>query len=74
MAEKTDSNDQLEERGVSEEEKQTGVKPTAEVEAEHVLGEFTKQEEAAIIRKVDFRLVPLLSILYLLVYLESLPH
>ncbi|KAN0099567.1 MFS general substrate transporter [Hyaloscypha variabilis] len=70
MAEKTDSNEQLEERGVSEEEKQTGVKPTAEVEAEHVLGEFTKQEEAAIIRKVDFRLVPLLSILYLLAYID----
>jgi len=65
MAEKTDSNEQLEERNVSEEEKQTGVKPAAEVDAEHVLGEFSPLEESAIMRKVDFRLVPLLSILYL---------
>lgn len=68
MAEKNDSNEQLEERNVSEEEKQTGIKPTtdaAEVEANQVLTEFTEEEGRAIIRKVDYRLVPLLSILYL---------
>jgi hypothetical protein len=68
MAEKNDSNEQLEERNVSEEEKQTGIKPTtdaAEAEAHQVLTEFTEEEGRAIIRKVDYRLVPLLSLLYL---------
>jgi len=65
MAEKTDSNEQLEERNVSEEEKQTGVKPAPEVDADQVLGQYSELEEARIMRKVDFRLVPLLSILYL---------
>jgi hypothetical protein len=68
MAEKNDSNEQLEERNGSNEEKQTGVKPigdAAELEANQVLTEFTEEEARTIIRKVDFRLVPLLSILYL---------
>jgi hypothetical protein len=68
MAEKNYSNEQLEERTGNDEEKQTGVKPTGdatEVEANQVLTEFTEEETRAIIRKVDFRLVPLLSILYL---------
>ena len=70
MAEKTDSNGELEERNVSEEEKQTGVKPTAEPDADQVLSGYSELEESAIIRKVDFRLVPLLSILYLYVSLQ----
>jgi hypothetical protein len=68
MAEKNESNEQLEERNGSDEEKQTGIKSTgdaAEAEANQVLAEFTEEEGRAIIRKVDFRLVPLLSILYL---------
>ena len=68
MAEKNDSNEQLEERNVSDEEKQTGIKSTrddAEVEANQVVAEFSEEEGRAIIRKVDYRLVPLLSILYL---------
>jgi hypothetical protein len=84
-AEKNDSNEQLEDRNGSE-ERQTGITPAAEVEgkeglrtvdagysADQVVTEFSELEQRRIIKKVDFRLVPLLSILYLYVSLESWP-
>jgi hypothetical protein len=84
-AEKNDSNEQLEDRNGSE-EKQTGITPAAEVEgkeglrtvdagysADQVVTEFSELEQRRIMRKVDFRLVPLLSVLYLYVSLESRP-
>jgi hypothetical protein len=84
-AEKNDSNGQLEDRNGSE-ERQTGITPAAEIEgkeglrtvdagysADQVVTEFSELEQRRIIKKVDFRLVPLLSILYLYVSLESWP-
>jgi hypothetical protein len=78
MAEKADSNEHFEDRKGSDEEKQTGVQPTTEFEGkvglrtvdegfspDQVVAEVDEAEGRRILRKVDFRLIPLLSFLYL---------
>jgi hypothetical protein len=78
MAEKADSNEHLEDRKGSDEEKQTGVQPATEFERkvglrtvdegfspDQVVAEVDEAEGRRILRKVDFRLIPLLSFLYL---------
>jgi hypothetical protein len=78
MAEKADSNEHLEDRKGSNEEKQTGVQPVPEFEGktglrtvdegfspDQVVAEVDEAEGRRILRKVDFRLIPLLSFLYL---------
>lgn len=76
MADKTE--DQVENRNDSEEEKQTGISALGEVEGkeglrtvdegyspDQVVSEFSEAEERRIMNKVDWHLVPLLSVLYL---------
>jgi hypothetical protein len=78
MAEKKDSNEHLEDRKGSDEEKQTGVQPAPEFEGkiglrtldegfspDQVVAEVDEAEGRRILRKVDYRLIPLLSFLYL---------
>ena len=75
MAQKSDSREHLEER---DEEKKTGIQPVPQVNgtvglrtvdegysADQVVAEIDKAEGRRILRKVDFRLIPLLSFLYL---------
>jgi hypothetical protein len=77
MAEKNESNEQLEDRNGGE-EKQVGIQPNPEIEGkdglrtvdaglspDQVISEFSEQEGARIMRKIDYRLIPLLSFLYL---------
>jgi hypothetical protein len=78
MAEKTDSNEHVEDRKGSDEEKKTGVQPAPGFEGkiglrtmdegfspDQVVAEVDEAEGRRILRKVDFRLIPLLSFLYL---------
>jgi len=78
MAEKADSNEHLENRNGDDEEKQTGIQPAPEFEGkvglrtvdegfspDEVVAEIDEAEGRRILRKVDFRLIPLLSFLYL---------
>jgi MFS transporter, ACS family, DAL5 transporter family protein len=78
MADKTEVSEQLEDRNGSDEEKQTGIAPVPELEGkeglrtvdegyspDQVVTQFSELEERRIMNKVDWHLVPLLSVLYL---------
>jgi hypothetical protein len=78
MAQKSESIKYLEDRDGSDEEKQTGINPAPQSEGkvglrtvdegfspDQVVAEIDEAKGRRILRKVDYRLIPLLSFLYL---------